>query len=56
MAVTEVPLATLDADYEKAIAIVKSGFNRGRYSRPQMGFVIGTLDRLHKAIQEKPQD
>ncbi len=52
---TKVSPDTLDSDYRKAVAIVLSGFNRGRYSRPQMGFVKGTLDRLHKAIQAQPQ-
>lgn len=55
MAVTKVPLDALDADYEKASAIIKSGFHRGKCSRPQLGFVKGTLDRLYKATKAKPQ-
>ena len=45
----------LAADYEKAVAILKSGFQRGRFSRPQVGFVKGTLDRLYRAINGRPQ-
>jgi len=55
MVTMDKPKDALAADYEKAIGILKSGFQRGRFSRPQVGSIKGTLDRLYRAVNGRPQ-
>lgn len=54
MSANNVSQADLAAEYEKAKAIMKSGFRTGHYSKPQAGFVLGTLDKLWRAINGQP--